>query len=371
VFSADGHVAVDTGKGVRIFDPDGARVADLSVPLVPYRPVFESPSGPRVAWAPDGRRIASTIGYRLAIAASDGSGVRTLADIEAWTVAWSPDGTSLAVAAFADPCWTRPGIFVVDAASLEARRLTNDCRVTGTPRNDRLYGTEDDDVFAGLGGDDRISAGDGDDRVDGGAGDDVVAAGNGSDVVDGGPGSDVLSGGDGRDKLTGGPGRDRISAGGWRDMVNARDGRVDTVKCGWGLDIATVDPGDRVNGDCEGVLRTADDDYMEPTYARTAIAGGRGDDVLVGYYVKRISGGPGDDQLFGGDPGQRLFGGPGDDVLWGGRGRDTLSGGPGDDVLHATDRVREVLDCGPGRDVAYADPRDIVRASCERIRHRS
>jgi Ca2+-binding RTX toxin-like protein len=217
-----------------------------------------------LAWSPDGRRLAWASASGLTVAAEDGSDVHTVPDLAAQTVAWSPDGTKLAVAATEPPCETRSGVFVVDAETLAARRLTNDCRIAGTP------------------GDDRISAGAFEDVVSGGAGNDAIDGGTWADRLDGGPGDDAIEGGGGADTLTGGPGRDRISGGAGRDTILARDGEPDTVRCGSEYDIAIVDPADTVARDCEGVLRTARDRYIDAGFGGGRAVGGPGDDVIVG-----------------------------------------------------------------------------------------
>jgi Ca2+-binding RTX toxin-like protein len=116
-----------------------------------------------------------------------------------------------------------------------------------------------------------------------------------------------------------------------------------------------------------------------------------------------MAGGPGDDTLIGGPYRDRLSGGEGDDVLRGGRGRDNLTIGPGrdladagkgpDDIFNvsdvggtpedlAPDRVKagpgndridveqllggDRVDCGPGRhDSAFIDTHDRA-TGCER-----
>jgi Tol biopolymer transport system component len=121
-FSPDGSLAlVALGKPgtVRVFDPGGQAVAEIAAaPL-------------DLAWSPDARRLAWTSETGITVAAADGSDVHALPGLDARTVAWSPDGTKLAVVAAEPPCTSRPGVFVVDAATLAARQLTNDCQIAG------------------------------------------------------------------------------------------------------------------------------------------------------------------------------------------------------------------------------------------------
>jgi hypothetical protein len=99
---------------------------------------------------------------------------------------------------------------------------------------------------------------------------------------------------------------------------------------------------------------------LRGTKARTWIAGGGGDDRLVGGRMRdRIDGGSGADQVSGG---------AGSDVLIGGRGPDVLKGGAGNDLLAVADGPRLVepdrLNGGPGRDTAsWGGSRLSVRAA--------
>ena len=152
----------------------------------------------------------------------------------------------------------------------------------GTDRADRIEGLGGDDCIEGRGGSDQIDGGygadrmrggPGNDRVSGGAGDDkfirgeagsdTMSGGDGSDALfggdgvdklSGGAGDDYLSGGNGNDKLTGGAGRNRLFGRAGNDTLNARNGVRETVDCGSGRDVATVDRNDRTRG-CERVRR--------------------------------------------------------------------------------------------------------------------
>ncbi|MDX6732905.1 MAG: hypothetical protein QOC54_2853, partial [Baekduia sp.] len=56
-------------------------------------------------------------------------------------------------------------------------------------------------------------------------------------------------------RIAGGSGNDTIIGGNGNDAISARDGEVDTIRCGAGRDRVTADAGDRVAGDCEVVAR--------------------------------------------------------------------------------------------------------------------
>jgi len=100
-------------------------------------------------------------------------------------------------------------------------------------------------------------------------GDDVITAGDASgDVLDGGAGADEIRGGYGDDTITGGPGADRISGdrpgrcnelhcdigGGYgNDAIDVRDGEIDSVDCGPGVDAVKADANDLVADTCETI----------------------------------------------------------------------------------------------------------------------
>ena len=107
-------------------------------------------------------------------------------------------------------------------------------------------------------------------RIDGGGGDDTISTGDGNDTIYGGPGNDTINGGYGDDTIVPGPGQNRViadSQGGecnWLwckypygdDTIDARDGEVDHITCGPGVDTVLADPQDVIDGDCEHVTRT-------------------------------------------------------------------------------------------------------------------
>jgi hypothetical protein len=104
----------------------------------------------------------------------------------------------------------RGGVIEIDVFRRTVRRLTNRCRIDGTPRADKLTGTPLRDLIDGRGGDDGIVGGGGDDR------------------------------------MSGGPGADTIIS---------KDRYRDSVRCGPGLDRVVADYRDRLARDCERVRR--------------------------------------------------------------------------------------------------------------------
>jgi Tol biopolymer transport system component len=175
------------------------------------------------SWSPDGSRIAFVRRVRqrglLAVYTmhADGGGVRRLTRREAFYVvgvdrggvrrlsevgghgvAWSPDGSEVAVG--------RGELAALSADGSRSRRITyagtNDhspdwqprCTRSGTARTDRLRGTAGAELVCGLGGADRIVGGRGGDRLFGGDGDDTIDARDGAfDVVGCGPGWDTVA----------------------------------------------------------------------------------------------------------------------------------------------------------------------------------
>src|SRR5215216_8040199 len=87
----------------------------------------------------------------------------------------------------------------------------------------------------------------GPDRLSGTAGPDELYGRGGADTLEGRGGDDLLDGGPGRDRLSGGAGADSFTASG--------DGRMDTVRCGGGLDVVNADLADPVAADCDVVSR--------------------------------------------------------------------------------------------------------------------
>jgi Tol biopolymer transport system component len=121
---------------------------------------------------------------------------------------WLADGRHL-LATGSGAC-RRSGILEIDAFARTVKRLTNRCRIDGTPGPDDLRGTPLRDLIDGKGGDDRIVGGGGDDRISGGPGD---------------------------------------------DSISSKDRYRDTVSCGPGMDRLVADYRDRIARDCERVRR--------------------------------------------------------------------------------------------------------------------
>ena len=131
--------------------------------------------------------------------------------------------------------------------------------VIGTTLADTLTGDGSAQDLYGHGGNDTIDGGGGDDLVNGGTGEDVVSGGAGDDAVEGSAGGDLLDGGPGRDLFAGDNECDVAPCTGGSDEIRARDGEEDTVNCGVGADVATVDTLDIVALDsqqgCESIDR--------------------------------------------------------------------------------------------------------------------
>ena len=88
--------------------------------------------------------------------------------------AWLADSRHL-LAVGSGAC-RRSGILEIDAFARTVKRLTNRCRIDGTPRADEIRGTPLRDLIDGRGGADTIVGGGGDDRMSGGAGNDTIVS---------------------------------------------------------------------------------------------------------------------------------------------------------------------------------------------------
>jgi len=102
-----------------------------------------------------------------------------------------------------------------------------------------LDGSQGPDVLTGTTGHDYICGHRGKDEISGFAGADRLLGGDGPDLLRGGSGADVLRGGEGRDL---------ILAGGGHDRIYARNGSIDTIRCGNGNDVVVSDAKDRLIG---------------------------------------------------------------------------------------------------------------------------
>jgi Ca2+-binding RTX toxin-like protein len=107
---------------------------------------------------------------------------------------------------------------------------------TGTARV-----TQIEDVEGSLSGD-TLAGDDEPNALRGRAGDDTLTGGAGADIIDGGTGADTISGDAGD------------------DVILARDGEVDRIACGDGVDSVVADAQDVVAADCEvrGIAPTRD-----------------------------------------------------------------------------------------------------------------
>lgn len=314
----------DTRSDVLVVRADGSGERNLTrnVAGVHRRPVW-SPDG-RIAFVTTDQRTAST---RVTAMAGDGTLLRSFAPgVLPTSLAWSPDGTRLLVSGSAlavvdvtsgerrllspfgaEADWSRDGRYIVFAASGECRdrtgiyrvdavtgrrdRLTNDCRITGTPRSDRLRGTATADILLGLAGNDQLTAvtaaftGD---SLYGGPGDDALTGSRQGDLLDGSSGRDRLRGFAGPDFLRGGPGRDVLLGDGGRDHIRAEDGARDRVSCGTNrsrgtgpeLDTAFVDRRDAVDGGCELLYRGGRADLGAGRTALSILVNVGGGDVV-------------------------------------------------------------------------------------------
>lgn len=256
------------GRLIAFISTDGRQTRLELVDVVgTSRRVLPVPGGTtssELAWTPDGSEIwAGADGGLVAVDVSTRKTRRLFrfSILAGAGLSWSPDGTRLAFAAGGE-CRDRWGIYVAKSDGTELRRITNDCRIVGTPGADELRGTALADVLDGLGGDDRLFAFDPGyvgDTLEGGPGDDVLTGDYRPDTLEGGSGSDILRGGPSGDLLDGGEGSDRVDGEGGRDVISARDGERDVVVCGTNirgtpeLDTATVDRFDVVASDCEVV----------------------------------------------------------------------------------------------------------------------
>ncbi len=113
--------------------------------------------------------------------------------------------------------------------------------IVGDPRK-RGGGEACSRTIAGTADPDRLKGTDASERIRGK---------RGSDRLNGKGGDDCIGGGRGRDRIKGGSGEDTLRGGGGNDIIKAKDGEVDTVKCGTGHhDRAVADKTDQLTG-CE------------------------------------------------------------------------------------------------------------------------
>ncbi|MDH2915842.1 MAG: calcium-binding protein, partial [Gallionella sp.] len=198
-------------------------------------------------------------------------------------------------------------------------------------RADGLNGSAGNDHIASGGCDDYINATQGgDDLIEVGDGNNSVNAGSGNDVIIGGFNNDNINAGNGNNYIVAGNGTNSVTAGTGNDIIQTGDGR-DTIRAG--------------NGD----------NHIEAGAERDWLYAGTGKDTLIGGAdADVLSGGTGDDRLYAdtqievaaainngnthagtGQQGDWLAGGAGDDILVGSDANDVLAGGGGTDLLIA------------------------------------
>jgi Ca2+-binding RTX toxin-like protein len=241
--------------------PAALGIVTVTTRAVSRYPIVPGPVG-SFEWSPKESVIAIG-GGRLRVLNVDTGSVLLVADTGDYP-AWSPDGNQIAYSA-GDECRNRVGIYREDVYGGPGERLTNDCRIVGTPGDDTLVGTELADLIIGLSGDDQLTAVSVDrtgDTLQGGEGDDVLVGSSSADTLAGDAGNDTLRAGSSGDTLWGGPGRDHLFGEGGNDVIDARDGERDVVSCGTNAakstapsetDTAFVDKVDVVSEDCEFV----------------------------------------------------------------------------------------------------------------------
>jgi RTX calcium-binding nonapeptide repeat (4 copies) len=168
-------------------------------------------------WSPRGDWIAyvrqtSTLKrdfYDLMLVRPNGADRRRIVRIGGlWEGTWRADGRHLLSLGYG--ACRRGGIIEIDVVTRTVKRLTNRCRIDGTPQADDLRGTPLRDLIDGRGGDDRIVGGGGNDRLSGGTG---------------------------------------------ADTIVSKDRYRDSVRCGPGVDRVVPDYRDQVARDCERVTR--------------------------------------------------------------------------------------------------------------------
>ena len=146
--------------------------------------------------------------YDLMIVRPDGTGRRKVVRTGGGGGIWLADGRH--VLAVGSGACRRSGILRIDVFARTVKRLTNRCRIDGTPGADELRGSPLRDLIDGRGGADQIVGGGGDDRISGGPGNDTIVS---------------------------------------------KDRYPDTVRCGPGFDRVVADYRDHVARDCERVTR--------------------------------------------------------------------------------------------------------------------
>lgn len=223
-------------------------------------------------------------------------------------------------------------------------------RLTGGAGNDRLDGNTGNDLLSGGDGDDTLIATSGHDSVVGEAGNDLFlfqsSDGNEVDVIArGGIGNDVMRIGDSsgnyaqyvHGSLLGDAGDDtitvglytynvRLFGGACNDVISAPGGNYGAadvfggdgddvlrgafVRGGNGNDTIRATDGGYANGEAGDDVIYGDEEHYR-TYSGASVAGGAGNDLILGGGPDSVYGGFGNDAIRGGD-------------VWGGAGADTF-----------------------------------------------
>ena len=214
-WSPDGSTVVlvaqnDTGHNspprTWVMNPDGTRPHTIA-PGFSADPDW-SPNGDWIAYERETSTRTRDL-HELMIVRPNGTDRRRVVVTGGGGGAWLADSRHL-LAVGSGAC-RRSGILEIDAFARTVKRLTNRCRIDGTPRADEIRGTPLRDLIDGRGGADTIVGGGGDDRMSGGAGNDTIVS---------------------------------------------KDRYRDTVSCGPGTDSVVADHRDRVARDCERVRRS-------------------------------------------------------------------------------------------------------------------
>jgi hypothetical protein len=124
--------------------------------------------------------------------------------------------------------------------------VTLACEVEGGDGNDLLIGGAGNDTLSGGAGKDTLRGGGGSDRLNGNGGNDQLYGETGPDRLYGYNGNDLLDGGSSNDRLDGGAGIDTLFGQGGADNLFVRDGSVDALFGGSGIDHGQIDALDRL-----------------------------------------------------------------------------------------------------------------------------